>query len=85
VEILKQWWPVALLLPIGWLFWRGIRRVIRRLFPPKIVKRFTFAFGRSSFPGGEPRLRLPQIEKSVGVTIGNADCPNPLPLRGDDR
>jgi hypothetical protein len=81
VEILKQWWPVALLLPIGWLFWRGTRRVMRRLFPPKIVKGFTFALRRSSFPGGEPRLRLPQIEKRVGVTIGNADCPNPLPLR----
>jgi len=76
-EIFKKWWPVALLLPVGWL----AVRTLRWIFRPRIRKGFGVRLGESSFPGGEPLLRLPQVEKSVGVTMGQSSCPNPLPLR----
>lgn len=76
-EIFKKWWPVALLLPLGWL----AVRTLRWIFRPRIRKGFGVRLGESSFPGGEPLLRLPQVERSVGVAMGQSNCPNPLPLR----
>ena len=89
VDVIENWWPVALIFPLGWL----ARRIFRRPKPnngnrrdrpqplPDLHSEFSIKAGHSSFPQGEPRLRLPEFEKSIGLIMGDSDWPRPLPLR----
>lgn len=36
--------------------------------------------GRGGFPGGEPRLDLPEIGRSFSLRMGEHRCPEPLPI-----
>jgi hypothetical protein len=89
VDIVREYWPLALPLPIGWIVWRVFRpqpkpngtREPQPLPPGGFGSRFTITAGRHAFPSGEPRLRLPDIEKRFKVVIGESDFPRPLPIR----
>ncbi|MFL6767241.1 MAG: hypothetical protein ACJ8FC_05505 [Sphingomicrobium sp.] len=88
-EIARKYWPFALPIPVGWLVWRAFRRRPKPngtpnpqpLPPGGFGSRFTITAGRHAFPSGEPRLRLPDIDKRFKVVIGESDFPRPLPIR----
>lgn len=89
-EIVREYWPWALPLPVGWLVWRIFRRrpkpnglgdELQPLPPGGLGSHFAITAGQHDFPRGEPRVRLPAIEMRFRVVTGDSDYPRPLPIR----
>jgi hypothetical protein len=83
VQLAKHSWPyglgAVLICVIGW-------RLLRRPDPRPIRELhgdYSLRFGRSAFPGGEPRLSLPHVNAVLHIGMGRSTCPADLPMRGD--
>jgi hypothetical protein len=83
----RQWWPwwgIGLLAVFGWLASRAFRpppHIEKSLSPAELLTHFSVSFGETDYPAGEPRLRLPEIQRSFDLSMGDSTCPDPLPLR----